>query len=87
MGGDDDTTTASENPKFKSSSSSSIEKCYNNGSIGNSSDSVELKRYLKNFMLFSNLEKESEKVRREQQLSKIVKALMYLYNSSCVRKT
>jgi hypothetical protein len=79
MGGDDDTTTVTENPKFKSSSSS-IERSYNNGNISNNSDSSDLKRYLKNFMLFSNLEKESEKLRREQQLSKIVKALMYFEN-------
>jgi hypothetical protein len=79
MGGDDDTTTVTENSKFKSSSSS-IERSYNNGNISNNSDSSDLKRYLKNFMLFSNLEKESEKLRREQQLSKIVKALMYFEN-------
>lgn len=36
----------------------------------------DLKRYLKNFMLFSNLEIESEKRCRDEQLSKIVKALM-----------
>lgn len=64
MGGDDE-TTESQNSK---SSSSSIES-NNNG--------TDLKRYLKNFMLFSNLEIESEKKCRDEQLSKIVKALMY----------
>ena len=63
MGGDE--TTESQNSK---SSSSSIES-NNNG--------TDLKRYLKNFMLFSNLEIESEKKCRDEQLSKIVKALMY----------
>jgi hypothetical protein len=64
MGGDDE-TTESQNSK----SSSSID--------GNNSKSTDLKRYLKNFMLFSNLEIESEKKCRDEQLSKIVKALMY----------
>lgn len=66
MGGDDE-TTESQNSK----SSSSIE---GNGKAHNGTD---LKRYLKNFMLFSNLEIESEKKCRDEQLSKIVKALMY----------
>lgn len=64
MGGDDE-TTESQNSK----SSSSIESANHNG--------TDLKRYLKNFMLFSNLEIESEKKCRDEQLSKIVKALMY----------
>jgi hypothetical protein len=63
MGGDDE-TTESQNSK----SSSSIE----------SSSKTDMKRYLKNFMLFSNLEIESEKKCRDEQLSKIVKALMYM---------
>lgn len=62
MGGDDE-TTESQNSK----SSGSIE--------GNSK--ADMKRYLKNFMLFSNLEKESEKKCRDEQLSRVVKALMY----------
>lgn len=69
MGGDDE-TTESQNSK----SSSSIEgssKTYNN-------NGTDMKRYLKNFMLFSNLEIESEKKCRDEQLSKIVKALMYM---------
>jgi hypothetical protein len=67
MGGDDEIM---ENSK-SSSKSNSIERQqqhHNNGS--------DLKRYLKNFMLFSNLEIESEKRCRDEQLSKIVKALM-----------
>lgn len=71
MGGDDETM---ENSK-SSSKSNSIERQrqqpqqhHNNGN--------DLKRYLKNFMLFSNLEIESEKRCRDEQLSKIVKALM-----------
>lgn len=68
MGGDDETT---ENQNFKSSSSiESSSKTYNNG--------TDMKRYLKNFMLFSNLEIESEKKCRDEQLSKIMKALMYM---------
>lgn len=67
MGGDDE-TTESQNSK-SSSSIESNSKANNNGS--------DLKRYLKNFMLFSNLEIESEKKCRDEQLSKIVKALMY----------
>lgn len=59
--GGDDETTESQNSKSSSSSS--------NG--------TDMKRYLKNFMLFSSLEKESEKKCRDEQLSKIVKALMY----------
>ena len=64
MGGDDE-TTESQNSK----SSSSIES---------SKTDMNMKRYLKNFMLFSNLEIESEKKCRDEQLSKIVKALMYM---------
>lgn len=67
MGGDDEIM---ENCK-SSGKSNSIERQqphHNNGS--------DLKRYLKNFMLFSNLEIESEKRCRDAQLSKIVKALM-----------
>lgn len=67
MGGDDE-TTESQNSK----SLSSIES--NSKSNSNGTD---MKRYLKNFMLFSNLEIESEKKCRDEQLSKIVKALMY----------
>lgn len=67
MGGDDE-TTESQNSK-SSSSIESHSKTSNNG--------TDLKRYLKNFMLFSNLEIESEKKCRDEQLSKIVKALMY----------
>lgn len=69
MGGDDEATLESQNSK----SSSSIES---NGQTTNNSG-TDLKRYLKNFMLFSNLEIESEKKCRDEQLSKIVKALMY----------
>lgn len=68
MGGDDE-TTESQNSK-SSSSTESGSKTYNNG--------TDMKRYLKNFMLFSNLEIESEKKCRDEQLSKIVKALMYM---------
>lgn len=68
MGGDDE-TTESQNSKSSSSIESSS-KTYNNG--------TDMKRYLKNFMLFSNLEIESEKKCRDEQLSKIVKALMYM---------
>lgn len=68
MGGDDE-TTESQNSKSSSSIESSS-KTYNNGR--------DMKRYLKNFMLFSNLEIESEKKCRDEQLSKIVKALMYM---------
>jgi hypothetical protein len=72
MGVDDEIT---ENSK-SSSKSNSIERQkqpqhkqqHNNGS--------DLKRYLTNFMLFSNLEIESEKRCRDEQLSKIVKVLM-----------
>lgn len=67
MGGDDE-TTESQNSK----SSSSIESNSKTNSNG-----TDMKRYLKNFMLFSNLEIESEKKCRDEQLSKIVKALMY----------
>lgn len=67
MGGDDE-TTESQNSKSLSSIESHS-KTYNNG--------TDMKRYLKNFMLFSNLEIESEKKCRDAQLSKIVKALMY----------
>lgn len=63
MGGDDE---AVESQNFKSSSS-----------IESNSSGTDLKRYLKNFMLFSNLEIESEKKCRDEQLSKIVKALLY----------
>lgn len=65
MGGDDETM---ENSKSSSKSNSIERQQQNNGS--------DLKRYLKNFMLFSNLEIESEKRCRDVQLSKIVKALM-----------
>lgn len=68
MGGDDE-TTESQNSK-SSSANNSIER-HNNNNNG-----TDLKRYLKNFMLFSNLEIESEKKCRDEQLSKIVKALM-----------
>lgn len=63
MGGDDE---AVESQNSKSSSS-----------IESNSNGTDLKRYLKNFMLFSNLEIESEKKCRDEQLSKIVKALLY----------
>lgn len=75
--------TIMENPKLKPSHGISVDS--NNGKIkaltsepGSNNDvDQDWKRYLKNFMLFSNLEKESEKFRREQQLAKIMKALMY----------
>lgn len=72
IGGDDE-MTESQNSKSSSNGSSannSIER-HNNNNNG-----TDLKRYLKNFMLFSNLEIESEKKCRDEQLSKIVKALM-----------
>jgi len=68
MGGDEDTTTTTT-PSSESHQNS------NNGSSNN--NTTDLKRYLKNFMLFSNLEIESEKKCRDEQLSKIVKALLY----------
>lgn len=71
MGGDDE-TMESQNSKSSSSIESNSQTPNNNNNNG-----TDLKRYLKNFMLFSNLEIESEKSRREEQLSKIVKALMY----------
>lgn len=82
MGGFDEiTTTDSQN--FKSSSngsgsgsSNSIERHNTNNNVKTTSNGPDLKRYLKNFMLFSNLEIESEKKCRDEQLSKIVKALM-----------
>lgn len=75
--------TIMENPKLKPSHGNSVDS--NNGKIkaltsepsSNNDVDQDWKRYLKNFMLFSNLEKESEKFRREQQLAKIMKALMY----------
>lgn len=70
MGGDDESTTTTESQNSKSSSSA--ESANHNNHNG-----TDLKRYLKNFMLFSNLEIESEKKCRDEQLSKIVKALMY----------
>jgi hypothetical protein len=68
-GGGDDETTESQNSKSSCSSTESGSKTYNNG--------TDLKRYLKNFMLFSNLEIESEKKCRDEQLSRVVKALLY----------
>ncbi|CAG9802790.1 unnamed protein product [Chironomus riparius] len=68
MGGDDETT---ESQNSKSSSANNSIQRHNNNNNG-----TDLKRYLKNFMLFSNLEIESEKKCRDEQLSKIVKALM-----------
>lgn len=68
MGVDDEMTTESQNSKT-SSANNSIER-------HKTSNGTDLKRYLKNFMLFSNLEIESEKKCRDEQLSKIVKALM-----------
>lgn len=87
MGGDDE-TTESQNSKSSSNNSSannSIERhngsSSTTGSNGKSnSNGTDLKRYLKNFMLFSNLEIESEKKCRDEQLSKIVKALMLFEN-------
>lgn len=70
MGGDDDIM---ENSK-SSSKSNSIER--QKQQHHNNNNGSDLKRYLKNFMLFSNLEIESEKRCRDEQLSKIVKALM-----------
>lgn len=78
MGGDEEII---ENFKSSSSKSNSIERRNHQQQNNNNSDdsrggSNDLKRYLKNFMLFSNLEVESEKRCRDEQLSKIVKALM-----------
>lgn len=70
MGGDDEIV---ENSK-SSSKSNSIERRRQQPHHNNNGS--DLKRYLKNFMLFSNLEIESEKRCRDEQLSKIVKALM-----------
>lgn len=89
MGADDEMMTTKmmmENPKFKSSNSMEngnnrkLKTLASNNDEGNGSVDQDLKRYLKNFMLFSNIEKESEKFRREQQLAKIMKALMYFEN-------
>lgn len=63
MGGDDESV---ENQNSKSSSS-----------IESNSNGTDMKRYLKNFMLFSNLEIESEKKCRDEQLSRVVKSLLY----------
>lgn len=63
MGGDDETG------EIRNSKSSS--------SIESNSNGTDMKRYLKNFMLFSNLEIESEKKCRDEQLSRVVKALLY----------
>lgn len=71
MGVDDEIT---ENSK-SSSKSNSIERQKQQPQQHNNNGS-DLKRYLTNFMLFSNLEIESEKRCRDEQLSKIVKALM-----------
>lgn len=81
----DETTTTTmttksslENPKFKTSNSfDNNGRMSSNSEAGSNDVDNDWKRYLKNFMLFSNLEKESEKFRREQQLAKIMKALMY----------
>lgn len=71
MGVDDEIM---ENSK-SSSKSNSIER-HKQQHQNNNGGGSDLKRYLKNFMLFSNLEIESEKRCRDEQLSKIVKALM-----------
>jgi hypothetical protein len=78
MGGDDETTESqnSKSSSNRSSTNNSIERHPNNNSSSNNGSSTDLKRYLKNFMLFSNLEIESEKKCRDAQLSKIVKALL-----------
>lgn len=73
MGGDDETA---ENQNSKSSSNSISSSTNNSIERHNNNNGTDLKRYLKNFMLFSNLEIESEKKCRDAQLSKIVKALM-----------